>query len=702
MSVHLTESETASESSRPPPRRPPRRVKLGWLITAVFVGCGVLVASLVPLVSAQLRRVAVQDLADGHGRQVSRLAFETVLAVMERGGSGHDVDRAMARVNLVDGGLSASLYPGERVAKQYGSVLGVQPQPPSELVQRALEGRGEQVLVQGDTIRYVYPLTFAAECLTCHTDGAVGEVAGAVEVLHPVGDVTVPLRLVLELLFLFTGTLLVAGLVALRLSLRALVTAPIAGLIALMRRILRDNDYARRVTNGSRIAEIGALSESFDHLLASVQHYNRQLQELGGIDPLTSLPNRGRFATLVCAELARANAAGAPCCIAVIDLDHFKHVNDAFGHPVGDVALRQITAVLRRSLREGDRAARTGGDEFGVLLPNTPLDEGLQLMKRLCAAIAREAIPAAHQVAHVSASIGLACHALHGTTEEELSVAADVAMHKAKNDGRNRVATVEPGEVASAAETFGRAVEVHRAIREDRLQIHLQPIIDVKTGQPYGYEVLTRVREGERVVSAGRFVGALEKLGRTGDFDRYVLRRALELRRASPEYSGRKLFVNLSAATLEDTEFMSQIPALIESHGVPLGELVFEVTEREALRHVAGLASVMRELNELGIEFALDDFGSGFSSFLYLKYFPVQYVKIEGSFGRTMGSDPRDRLMVEHIHAVSRSLGLMTIAEWVEDEAAHDAAVDIGIQLAQGYHYARPTEWITTDAKQSA
>ncbi|MCW8891447.1 MAG: EAL domain-containing protein, partial [Sedimenticola sp.] len=237
-------------------------------------------------------------------------------------------------------------------------------------------------------------------------------------------------------------------------------------------------------------------------------------------------------------------------------------------------------------------------------------------------------------------------------------------------------------------EIFKKGELLRLALEEERITAFVQPIVGIPGGL-YAYEVLARIKDGDRFLTANEFIHAAEELGLTIELDIAVFRKGLEYLMAHPD-DDTKLFFNLASRTLASEETVRDMVALAREYRIPLTKIVFEITEREALPRISELSHLIDELHEYGIGFALDDFGSGFSSFLYLKYLSVDYVKIEGSFIRQIAVDRRDRIMVEHIASIANQFGIKTIAEMVEDEETNLLLQTYGINYAQGYYYGHP------------
>jgi len=474
-------------------------------------------------------------------------------------------------------------------------------------------------------------------------------------------------------------------------KLRYLVALPIADLVQLMQKITSEMNFSHRVDKHHWIAELHHLSDYFNRLLNTVQDYNTQLQELSVRDPLTNLYNRRKFEEFLRYEIIRAERHQHGFSVIMIDLDNFKYINDTFGHPIGDMVLKELTAMLTAGLRKGDVLARMGGDEFAIILPETSSVNGLQVANKLHQTLAGKEFELPVGKIRSTASFSLVSFPEDGKTETEIYSAMDVVLYKAKTHGKNQVMTAESEEDRSMMSIFKKGDFLRNAMNEDRIEAFLQPIINVQSNGVMAYEVLVRIRDGEAIIPAGEFIEVAEELGMAKELDREVFRKGLaHYAKISTKYPQAKFFFNLFPRSFNDLAWVRGIPDLVRDAGVPCESIVLEITEREALPNLTQVRAVLEELRASKISVALDDFGSGFSSFLYLKYLSIDYVKIEGSFVRNMVADDRDRIIVEQINSMAHKFGLKTVAEFVEDEATAKMLVEIGIDFAQGYYYGRP------------
>ena len=393
-------------------------------------------------------------------------------------------------------------------------------------------------------------------------------------------------------------------------------------------------------------------------------------------DVLTGLVNRRRFEE----ELERCG--GDPKCsggaVVIVDVDHFKFVNDSLGHEAGDAVLRGVASSLRERVGASGLPARLGGDEFAVLLPGAGEQEARDLALSLLHAVrSRETrVP-------VTASAGISVFDAGPTQDPgDALVAADIALYEAKEGGRDRVATFT-GQQGQRLTWVGR---IRRAIEAERLVLHSQPIVNLATGQTVGEELLVRmVDETGQLVMPSAFLPTAERFGLIRDIDRWVVSRALELIAA-----GRRVSVNLSARSVSDPELTTRVEQGLRRAGGDPALLVFEITETAAAADMEDVRAFAERVQRLGCGLALDDFGTGFGSFIYLKHLPVSELKIDMEFVRHVSHSRADRRLVESIVMIAQALGVRTVAEGVEDEATLGLLRKYGVDYAQGWHLGAP------------
>lgn len=444
---------------------------------------------------------------------------------------------------------------------------------------------------------------------------------------------------------------------------------------------------AQRDTDGNFTGVIGTLGDITKsvELNRLLSRYQDELYHMSVTDPLTGLYNRRHFDTQLEVILSDHLAKGRSVCLLLIDLDGFKFINDTYGHPFGDEVLRTTAQLLRQLVRRNDYIARLAGDEFAMVLKNTNLENATKIAQKLHHEISRTRVPLPVGSMQLQSSIGVAEAPTHGRKAQELVSAADVALYHSKRHGRNRIEALSPDVSQAMMSIFNQGFQLRNALEEGNIHPAFQPICDMKSGKPIAYEVLARMRLNGSVVQAQEFIAVAEELGLTRDVDLHIIRTALEISR--PEQA---LFLNVDLTSFNDPGFVNELSALLKPACEAGRSITIEITERESIPLSDTLRRDIQALRTLGCKLALDDFGSGYSTYNFLNQFRPDYLKIEGSFVRGMIQNESDRKIVVHIHELAQSFGMQTIAESVENEETRSALKKIGIGNAQGLLYGAP------------
>jgi diguanylate cyclase (GGDEF)-like protein/PAS domain S-box-containing protein len=423
----------------------------------------------------------------------------------------------------------------------------------------------------------------------------------------------------------------------------------------------------------------------------------RALSYQASHDTLTGLINRREFEAKL--HFLLEGTRGTPArqhALVYVDLDQFKVVNDTCGHPAGDRLLKQVTLLLQTRVRSRDVLARLGGDEFGLLLEDCALDQAMRIAENVRQGIREFRFVSGPHSLNIGASIGVV--EINSRSESPASVmsAVDVACYSAKEGGRDRIHVYQAGEVPQRHREMQWVSRVQRAADEGRFELYFQRILAISpaaVAQDGGhYELMLRMRDEEgKLVPPAEFIPAAERYNLMPGIDRWVVREALA-KLAARKGSGQRhsLSLNLSGTTLNDERFLEFLLAELSQVELEPGALCFEITETAAITHMANVVYFMRQMKARGVRFALDDFGSGLSSFSYLKTLPVDILKIDGQFVENVVRDPVDRSMVSAICQVARTMGLVTCAERVETQEALDVLTELGVDYAQGYLIGRP------------
>jgi diguanylate cyclase (GGDEF)-like protein len=454
--------------------------------------------------------------------------------------------------------------------------------------------------------------------------------------------------------------------------------------------IVSTNRPGRRYTPTERdiltsLAEHASLAVSDAKTVAAMAHQAMH-------DALTGLPNGALFRDRLEHAVARADRTGSPIAVLFCDLDRFKAVNDSLGHAGGDELLVEIGARLRQAVRASDTAARLGGDEFAVLLEDLDDREPPHaIARRIVEALARPLTVRGHEI-RPRVSIGIA---VGSADPHELLRSADMAMYRAKGDGRDGVAVFEGAMREEAVDRLALETDLARAVERDELEVDYQPIVALDGARIVGFEALVRWRHPERGrISPGVFVLLAEESGLVRDIGRHVLREACHQaaawRAAHPDAGLDTITVNLSGRELGDPELPGDVAAALADSGLPAECLVLEITETVLMRDTEATIARLCELKALGVRLAVDDFGTGYSSLRYLRRFPVDILKLAKPFVDAMVADDDETALVCAILDLGANLRLDVIAEGIELEEQAALLAALGCAMGQGFHYARP------------
>jgi diguanylate cyclase (GGDEF)-like protein/PAS domain S-box-containing protein len=432
------------------------------------------------------------------------------------------------------------------------------------------------------------------------------------------------------------------------------------------------------------------------HDVSEARELNRRLSYHASHDVLTGLVNRREFENRMERALKSAKARETSYALCVLDLDQFKIVNDTCGHSAGDALLGQVGALLKSKVRWRDTLARLGGDEFGILLESCSLDEAMRTAEALREAVRNFKFTWEERTFRLGASIGVVPISADNADVASVLSAADSACQAAKEAGRNRVHSFEENDIdlMRRRREMQWAARINNALEEGRFELFRQTIMPLqKTEAGAHYELLLRMRdEAGKIVGPDNFMTAAERYGITPSIDRWVIENAFRwlVSEADEREKLTMCSINLSGQSLGDDKFLPYVIDQFHRSGLDATKICFEITETAAIASFSQANRFIQALKELGCKFALDDFGTGLSSFGYLKHFPVDYLKIDGSFVKEILHDPIDREMVRSINEIGHLTGKQTIAEFAENQEIINMLQSLGVDYAQGYGVSQP------------
>ena len=422
---------------------------------------------------------------------------------------------------------------------------------------------------------------------------------------------------------------------------------------------------------------------------------SEQLSYQAAHDALTGLVNRREFERRTERLLTSIDTDDDEHALCFMDLDQFKVVNDTCGHVAGDEMLRQLAAVLQSAVRQSDTLARLGGDEFGVLMEHCSLTQAQRVAASLQQAIEDFQFLWEGQRFKVGASMGLVAITRNTPNLASLLMDADAACYIAKEMGRNRIHVyhAKDSEVAKRHGEMQWVSRIHQALASERFVLFAQAIVPLDKSNDVHYELLLRmVDEDGSLVMPGAFLPAAERYNLISRLDRWTTENTLLMLAANPAFVQQVTFcsINLSGQSLTDGDFLDFVVSRIRNATIDPRKICFEITETAAISNLNVASSFIATLKKVGCRFALDDFGSGLSSFGYLKNLRVDYLKIDGMFVRDIVDDPIDRAMVKSINEIGHVMGMKTIAEFVENDVIVGMLRGIGVDYGQGYGISRP------------
>lgn len=419
-----------------------------------------------------------------------------------------------------------------------------------------------------------------------------------------------------------------------------------------------------------------------------------QLSYLANHDSLTGLFNRRYFQAQLEYYLELAQRDRHCGALILIDIDDFKDINDSFGHKAGDDLLRNLATLLQEQVENKDILARLGGDEFAILIPQTSMSQVHLILQKILNALENHVVIANGQPVRVTASLGATLFPEHGVVADELLAHADLAMYKSKELGSNCFSfyTPDPHWQAQIQSRNFWKNQIREALEQDLFVLYCQPILDLQSNSTSCYEVLIRMlgKDGE-VISPNTFLPIAENCGLIFHIDRWVVRQAIHLIADHAKVGNDlRLEVNISGKSLSDSELLPMIQQELTTTGVNPASLILEITETAAIADFSQARKFINTLKQMGCQFAIDDFGIGYSSFSQLKHLPVDYLKIDGSFIKNLAKDILDRHLVKAIVEVARGLSISTIAEFVANSETIQLLHQLGIDYAQGYYIGKP------------
>lgn len=454
--------------------------------------------------------------------------------------------------------------------------------------------------------------------------------------------------------------------------------------------------------------EIVAISNALNTTISAIKGRDAELRRLADYDSLTGLINKRSFNTAMEEERKRVLLEKDTSALLFIDLDQFKYVNDTVGHAAGDRLLVQIAELLKKRMRTDDMVCRLGGDEFAVLARSVDRDGALEIAGSIVNTMQEFLFVEQGKTFNVFCSVGIALMENDKFSAQDIFSNADMACYSAKSQGRNRFQFYEPSAIDKNKVDIGWSQRIADALTHDKFVLHYQPIVSIGESSQEHFEVLIRMQGdvGELVLPR-MFIPVAERFGLAVEIDYWVIERSMDkLHKLNKAGRKVKFYINISGQLLIDPEFVERVIAFKARYEIESGQVVFEMAERAAIGNIHNASSKVNALKQHGFEFAVDDFGSGFSSFSYLKTMPVEYVKIDGEFVERILESKVDKVMVKSMIDIAKACDKKVVAEYVGEQESLEILKSYGVDYVQGFLVARPSpvparfeNWTTIESR---
>ena len=463
----------------------------------------------------------------------------------------------------------------------------------------------------------------------------------------------------------------------------------IGGIVGIGLESVFSNDPIRYIVIDSILTTMANLVGS----VKAIHKYTQDLEYYAARDPLTNLFNQRVFNDMMAYEIKRAAKHDYPFALMIIDCDNFKPINDNFGHAFGDKFLQTVADILEEEKRDGDIVARYGGDEFTIILPECDENGAMTVARRIASRIENTKLIAPdNSRVGITISSGICVYPIHTMSQTDMFIIADSMMYQAKEEGKNSVKIPDLKDVSKILKiNQEKSSLLIKAIENDQIEAYFQPIKPSSLNNNLViHELLMRINQDGKIISAFEFIEIAESRGLINTMDLMVIEKAF-IKIKESNYEG-ILFIHLSPKSLIMGDFINKINNFVDKYGIIKEKIVFEITERETVKNFTLLEKFVHTLKAEGYKFAIDDFGSGFSSFHYIKKFPIDYLKIDGDFIVNIDKDVKDRAFVNSIVTLAKELNIKIIAEFVESQQIVEILDVLEIDYYQGFHIGRPAD----------
>lgn len=632
--------------------------------------------------ASMLKEAAIFEMAKVDAKKSSALVFESLYSAMEKGITKTDLNRIIGRLNSVEHDMKVSAYRSEKVAELFGDVeLDKKVRNADPVMRKAMKGE-DVLIINEDTIRYLYPVKVKSECLKCHANAKEGDVNGVIDIAYPVTNLKLSLSSTLNYFLIFFVLFFIMTYTAFYYGLNRYLVSPLSQFVSDIKTAIKERATNKKLHISSNIYELKNLEKSFNKMLMFMERSRKKELEQVYLDQITGLPNRLKL---------HEDLQGLSTPLLVIfNIDSFKEVNDFYGVKVGDFVLSELGNAIKSHCHQGEKLYRFAGDEYAMLIEAFNVEDDIDAYIGSFLDVLRNEV---FMYNDYEISVHLTAGAAIGG--KNILENADMALKQAKKLGKNLVFFDPSMQVSKQYEHNIKWTKMLRdALNDGRLHPYFQPIMDIRTGKIEKFEALARlIDESGAPVAPYAFLSVAKKSKLYPQLTRAMVERTFR----AFELTSFEFAINLSVEDIEDEKTRNFIYDKLKDYPKQR-RVIFEITESEGIENFAEVSDFIKTVKSIGAKIAIDDFGSGYSNFAYLMRLDVDYIKIDASIVKNIATDKNSYIITKTIVDFCKQIGIQTVAEFVCEQEILDTITELGVDYAQGYLIGEPRkdikDWI--------
>lgn len=646
-------------------------------LTLALIGVSLLFSVIAGyFIASLLEEAAVLKMAREGAKKSSVLIFESLYSAMERGATKADLNHTINRLNGVEENMSVFVYRSEKVAQLFGDVESDKKLRNSDaIIKKAMSGE-DSLIVNENTIRYLYPVKVKSECLKCHTNVKEGAINGVIDITYPITNLKTGLTSTLNYLFVYFITFFILSYAAFYYGLNKFLVLPLSVFVSDIKSALKQRETNKKLHISSNIYELKDLEKSFNRMLMFMERSRKKELEQAYRDRITGLPNR--------LKLKEDLQGVSTPFLAIFNIDSFKEINDFYGVKVGDFVLAELGNAFVSHCHLGEKIYRFAGDEYALLMEASDVPHDAQgYISEFLSVLEKEVFMYNDYEISVHLTAGVAIGG------KNILENADMALKQAKKMGKNLVFFDPSMQVSKQYEHNIKWTRLLKeALEEGRIQPYFQPIMNVRTGKIEKFEALARlIDESGAPVAPYEFLSVAKKSKLYPQLTRAMVERTFR----AFELTSFEFAINLSVEDIENETTRNFIYEKLKNYPKQK-RVIFEMTESEGIENFIEVSDFIKSVKSIGAKIAIDDFGTGYSNFAYLLKLDVDYIKIDASIIKNIAFDKNSYIITKTIVDFCKQIGIQTVAEFVSEQGTLDIITELGVDYAQGYLIGKPRE----------